>query len=92
MRRPGGYSIRTESAARSIARWLTKLLDRRPARVAAIALANKLARMLGDDGQGENYREPIALAKVEARWERLGMKRDRAGNGVKPKLERANST
>ena len=32
--------------------WLTALLSRRPAKVAAIALANKLARMvLGDDGQ-----------------------------------------
>jgi transposase len=33
--------------------WLTGLLARRPTKVAAIALANKLARMAwGDDGQG----------------------------------------
>jgi transposase len=33
--------------------WLTALLARRPTKVAAIALANKIARMAwGDDGQG----------------------------------------
>ncbi len=44
--------------------WLTKLLERRPARVAAIALANKLARMAwAMMAKGETYREPAALAK-----------------------------
>ena len=44
--------------------WLTKLLDRRPAKVAAIALANKLARMAwAMMAKGERYKEPVALAK-----------------------------
>jgi transposase len=44
--------------------WLTKLLERRPTRVAAIALANKLARMAwAMMAKGETYREPVALAK-----------------------------
>ncbi len=45
--------------------WLTKLLERRPAKVAAIALANKLARMAwAMMATGETYREPLALAKT----------------------------
>jgi transposase len=44
--------------------WLTKLLERRPPKVAAIALANKLARMAwAIMATGERYREPIALAR-----------------------------
>ena len=44
--------------------WLTQLLERRPAKVAAIALANKLARMAWAlMAKGESYREPAALAK-----------------------------
>ena len=43
--------------------WLTALLARRPTKVAAIALANKLARMAwAMMARGERYREPIALA------------------------------
>ena len=43
--------------------WLTALLMRRPTKVAAIALANKLARMAwAMMTRGERYREPIALA------------------------------
>ena len=43
--------------------WLTALLARRPAKVAAIALANKLARMAwAMMAKGERYREPAALA------------------------------
>jgi transposase len=43
--------------------WLTALLARRPTKVAAIALANKIARMAGAMmARGERYREPIALA------------------------------
>jgi transposase len=43
--------------------WLTALLARRPAKVAAIALANKIARMAwAIMARGERYREPIALA------------------------------
>ena len=39
------------------------LLARRPTKVAAIALANKLARMAwAMMARGERYREPIALA------------------------------
>jgi len=43
--------------------WLTALLARRPAKVAAIALANKLARMAWVMMvKGERYRNPVALA------------------------------
>jgi transposase len=44
--------------------WLTKLLERRPVKVAAIALANKIARMAwAMMAKGEAYREPAALAR-----------------------------
>jgi transposase len=44
--------------------WLAALLARRPTKVAAIALANKLARMAwAVMTKGEPYREPIALAR-----------------------------
>lgn len=44
--------------------WLTTLLERRPTKVAAIALANKLARMAwAMMAKGEPYREPVALAR-----------------------------
>ena len=43
--------------------WLTGLLARRPTKVAAIALANKIARMAwAMMAKGERYREPAALA------------------------------
>jgi len=43
--------------------WLTALLGRRPSKVAAIALANKLARMAWVlMARGERYKEPVALA------------------------------
>jgi transposase len=43
--------------------WLTALLARRPTKVAAIALANKLARMAwAMMAKGEHYKEPAALA------------------------------
>jgi transposase len=43
--------------------WLTALLARRPTKVAAIALANKLARMAwAMMAKTESYREPVALA------------------------------
>jgi len=42
--------------------WLTALLARRPTKVAAIALANKLARMAwAMMARNERYREPTAL-------------------------------
>jgi len=44
--------------------WLTGLLERRPTKVAAIALANKLARMAwAMMAKGESCREPVALAR-----------------------------
>jgi transposase len=43
--------------------WLAALLARRPTKVAAIALANKLARMAwAMMAKGERYRQPAALA------------------------------
>jgi transposase len=44
-------------------RWLTALLARRPTKVAAIALANKLARMAWTMmAKGERYKDSAALA------------------------------
>jgi transposase len=43
--------------------WLTALLARRPTKVAAIALANKIARIVwAMMARGERYKEPVALA------------------------------
>jgi len=43
--------------------WLTALLARRPTKVAAIALANKIARIAwAMMAKGDHYKEPIALA------------------------------
>ena len=43
--------------------WLAALLARRPSKVAAIALANKMARMVwAMMARGERYKEPVALA------------------------------
>ena len=43
--------------------WLKALLARRPTKVAAIALANKIARMVwAMMARGERYKEPVALA------------------------------
>src|SRR3954451_18320974 len=43
--------------------WLRSLLTRRPTKVAAIALANKIARMVwAMMAKGERYKEPAALA------------------------------
>src|SRR5674476_1262580 len=43
--------------------WLTALLARRPTKVAAIALANKIARMAwAMMARGERYKQPVSLA------------------------------
>ena len=42
--------------------WLTRIMDRRPTKVAAVALANKIARMAwAIMVHGERYREPKLL-------------------------------
>ena len=44
--------------------WLTALLARRPTKVAVIALANKIARMVrAMMARGERHKEPVALAR-----------------------------
>jgi transposase len=43
--------------------WLAALLARRPTKIAAIALANKMARMVwAMMARGEHYKEPVVLA------------------------------
>lgn len=61
----GALSVIRRVAAHGAKRpWLAKLLERRPTKVAAIALANKLARMAwAVMATGEKYREPVALAR-----------------------------
>jgi transposase len=47
----------------TVGNWLTALLARRPTKVAAIALANKIARMAwAIMAKDERYKEPAALA------------------------------
>ena len=42
--------------------WLTRIMDRRPTKVAAVALANKVARMAwAIMVRGERYKEPKLL-------------------------------
>ena len=44
-------------------RWIMKLLARRPTKVAAVALANKMARMAwAIMARDERYREPVLIA------------------------------
>jgi hypothetical protein len=53
-----------EHILEAVQRWLTALLTRKPTKVAAIALANKIARMAwAMMARGERYRNPVALAR-----------------------------
>jgi transposase len=52
--------------------WLTALLARRPTKVAAVALANKIARMAwAMMARSERYKEPNAWQPLSLRWKRL---------------------
>lgn len=57
--------------------WLAKLLERRPVRVAAVALANKLARMASAmRATGAPYRKPVASSITRrARWSGIRWRR-----------------
>jgi transposase len=47
--------------------WLLQLMQRRSAKVAAVALANKMARMIWAlMTSGERYREPLAVKAIAA--------------------------
>jgi transposase len=47
----------TRATSRSASAWLLKLLERRPRKVAAVALANKIARVIWAMlARGESYR------------------------------------
>src|SRR5262245_23108543 len=60
--------------------WLTALLARRPTKVAAIALANKIARMArAMMARGERYKEPIALARRDVKVGKANSTQCRAG-------------
>ena len=63
--------------------WLTALLARRPTKIAAIALANKMARMVW---------VMMARANATRNPSRLRRKRDRVGFRRDVKVGRANST
>jgi transposase len=55
-------TLRDQTASPKHRPWVTSLA-RRPTKVAAIALANKLARMVwAMMVKGERYKEPVALA------------------------------
>ena len=56
-------AARSQRVAAGVSAWLTALLARRPTKIAAIALANKIARMAwAMMVKGERYKEPVALA------------------------------
>jgi transposase len=44
--------------------WLIRIMDRRPAKVAAVALANKIARSWAIMVGGERYNEPKLLLEA----------------------------
>ncbi len=47
--------------------WLIQLMQRRSAKVAAVALANKMARIIWAlMTSGERYREPVAVVSMAA--------------------------
>ena len=74
-RRAGRHPLRR--AARNARPWLVQLLARRATKVAAVALANKTARMVwAIMTSGERYREPVVAGRVidqaRARATKLG--------------------
>jgi Transposase IS116/IS110/IS902 family len=70
--------------------WLTALLARRPTKVAAVALANKLARMAwAMMSKGERCKKPVALNFLAGREHHSGKQRARRACGASPSRDGA---
>ncbi|MDO9714685.1 IS110 family transposase, partial [Paracraurococcus sp. LOR1-02] len=63
----GAIAVMRSQRAQEAESWLRRLLERRPAKVAAIAVANKTARVIWAMlRSGESYRAPKPAAATPA--------------------------